>query len=93
MRVKLVVLLALMSCGLMAAETDMAQILARLKALETKNAELEQKLKQAEARPGTTAGVDKAQRALYRSGAAASSRASKIPKTSAIRIWSAVTIG
>jgi hypothetical protein len=59
-KLKLMVLLALMSCGLMAAETDMAEILARLKALEAKNADLEQKLRQAEARPGTTAGVDKA---------------------------------
>jgi len=51
----------LLACGaLVAAEGDMADILTRLKALEEKNKDLEQKLKQAEARPGTNAAIDKA---------------------------------
>jgi hypothetical protein len=42
------------------ADGDMAEVLARLKALEMKNKDLETKLKQAEARPRTTAAIDKA---------------------------------
>ncbi|MGD0090772.1 MAG: outer membrane beta-barrel protein [Planctomycetota bacterium] len=56
----LVVFVALLCSGIGAAEGDMADVLARLKALEEKNKDLEMKLKQAEARPGVTAAIDKA---------------------------------
>ncbi|MCY3018455.1 MAG: outer membrane beta-barrel protein, partial [Planctomycetota bacterium] len=42
------------------AETDLSEVLARLKALEEKNKELELRLKQAEARPGANVAIDKA---------------------------------
>jgi hypothetical protein len=57
------VLLACLSLGQAVRAADDAQmkdILARMKALEDKNKELETKLKAAEQRPGTTAALDKA---------------------------------
>jgi len=55
-------LLACLSLGSIvnAAETDMKEVMARLKALEDKNKQLETKLKQAEARPSVSAAVDRA---------------------------------
>ncbi|HYG77680.1 MAG TPA: outer membrane beta-barrel protein [Planctomycetota bacterium] len=55
-------LLACLSLGsaVNAADTDMKEIMARLKALEEKNKQLETKLKQAEARPSVTSAVDRA---------------------------------
>ncbi|MGD0088815.1 MAG: outer membrane beta-barrel protein [Planctomycetota bacterium] len=67
MKHRLVVLAVLLLGSVMAAEGDMADVLARLKALEEKNKafeeknkELEQKLKQAEARIGSGQALDKA---------------------------------
>lgn len=60
MRTAMLVAMSLFCGGLVAAEADMAQVLARLKALEDKNRDLEQRLKQAEARAGTAGALDKA---------------------------------
>jgi hypothetical protein len=54
------ILMASLSLGCFAADSEMKEVMARLKALETKNKDLETKLKQAEARPSSTAAVDKA---------------------------------
>ncbi|HEY3321333.1 MAG TPA: porin [Planctomycetota bacterium] len=61
---RLIAFCLLLACAVLgnaclAAEPGMADVLARLKALEDKNRELELKLKQAEARPSVTAAVDK----------------------------------
>jgi hypothetical protein len=59
-RIVVLLTVATFAAGGFAADDQMTQVLARIKALEEKNADLETKLKAAQATPHATAAVDKA---------------------------------